>query len=348
MKIADFLFKNKIQIDSILEKIKTIRENHDILCISASPTGSSWLGVYNAGLSLFPENHIEIPQYYSKKILSDIQLLEISEKISSLNFKQVIFNAFNDYFELIITSLKKKNSSVQIGNIHHGFFAEMIDNEIIRSNTGIFIRLLNDGFIDKIAFLKKGNAEIFNALFPSIRTYLIYNLNPVFPNNYNPDSERLGVLTSGGFRKNNITQIVAGLAINKYKIIVSQNPDIEYLDKHNKIHVLGHIPHVEFLKEMALNRINTHVTFSEASGGQVFTESLALGVPCLTSETHGYLDFNKELKDALIVKGFDNSEEIKKKLIEIDANRSKLSELGYSYSQFMNKKAEESLLEFLN
>jgi len=118
-------------------------------------------------------------------------------------------------------------------------------------------------------------------------------------------------------------------------------------EKEKKIIRYEQLEHSSFLNLMSKNFINSHVTFSEASGGQVFTESLALGVPCLTSLTHGYLNDSAELHDALVVDRFDDAWAIAKKMEEIIENRDYLSNLGLKYSSEMNKKSDELLRKFL-
>lgn len=123
--------KIKLQFEAVLQQIETIAKTNKIINLCAAPTGYSWLGVRNAGLSLFPENTVEIPQYYSNQALSNEQLIEIGSLIGRLKFEQLIFNGFNDYFIIIIRNAKKVNQKVRVGSIHHGFPAELTSIPVV-------------------------------------------------------------------------------------------------------------------------------------------------------------------------------------------------------------------------
>lgn len=344
-KLKDKVLKKDDPITDLILEIESIRNRSTILNLCASATGYSWLGVRNAGFSLFPNCSTEIPQYYSNQVLTNKQLIQVGQLIGSLKFEQLIFNGFNAYFEQIITAARSKNTTLKVGVIHHGFFAELSGNPSPRPIVEAMIKCYKAGNIDKIGFLKTGNPEVFLKLF-GIKPFLIFNKNPPI-NGVVETKKRIGVLTSSSFRKNTFTQAIAALCIEDHEVVMTNASDVLAFDSNNKIVELGHLSHDVFLKELSCNMVNSHVTFSEASGGQVFTESLALGVPCLTAFTHGYLDDSEELQKALIVDRFDDAWAIAEKMKETIANRAFLSKLGITYSLEMNKKADELLEKFL-
>lgn len=343
-KIRQF-FKKQISIDSILNEIIEIAKFSSVINICAAPTGYSWLGVYNAGLSLFPENTIAIPQYYSNQVLSNEQLTRIGYEIGKLKFDQIIYNGYNDYFSIISKEVLKLNPKMRIGVIYHGFFGELTGNPIQLKITNAMIHEIKAKRIHKMGFLKQGNSEVFEKIF-DVPSFLLLNKNP------NPIAnietrKSIGVLTNQSFRKNTATQVVAALSLDGYNVDVFNTEEYDGFDLHQRLVKHQHVEHSEFLKILAGTTINSHVTFSEASGGQVFTESLALGVPCLTSLTHGYLNDSEELKQALVVDRFDDAWAIAQKMEEVIANRNHLSKLGIAYSEQMNQKAEILLKKFL-
>lgn len=337
--------KIKLQFEAVLQQIETIAKTNKIINLCAAPTGYSWLGVRNAGLSLFPENTVEIPQYYSNQVLSNEQLIEIGSLIGRLKFEQLIFNGFNDYFIIIIRNAKKVNQKVRVGSIHHGFPAELTENPVGIRLFKSMIEAYKNKEVNKIGFAKKGYSQLIHHFLGGNTFDIIYK-NPILENNELLE-KRIGVLTSNTFRKNTYTQIMAALSLKEYEVAISTPVDLEFFDSNNLLKPLGHLEHKRFLEEMSKNVINSHVTFSEASGGQVFTESLALGVPCLTSLTHGYLDDSEELKKALVVERFDDAWAIAQKMRDVISDRDHLSKLGLSYSNEMNKKADIFLKQFL-
>lgn len=335
----------KVNIEPVLEQLISIRAHSEIINLCAEPTGYSWLGVYNAGLSLFPTNTLGIPQHYSNQVLNSAQLASIGTRIGELHFDQLIFNGYNTYFGEIIHAAKKINPSLRVGVIYHGFFGEIAGNPIQVSILNSLIQELKTNQIAKIGFLKRGNSEIFQTLF-NANAFLIFNKNPKAITGLETKNS-IGVLTNQSFRKNTATQVIAALSLKKYQVAIFETNEYDAFDQASQLIKYKHLSHDMFLQSLAQNTINSHVTFSEASGGQVFTESLALGVPCLTSLTHGYLDDSAELKKALVVERFDDSWAIAQKMEEVIANRDSLSTLGLAYSEQMNQKADELLKFFL-
>ena len=98
---------------------------------------------------------------------------------------------------------------------------------------------------------------------------------------------------------------------------------------------------------MSMMTLNLYVTFSEC-WGQVITESLLLGVPCLASNNSGIFDYNDFLKENLIVDEYDDSNSIYKKIIQVIEKRELISREGIKYIHELNKIADEKLNLFLN
>jgi glycosyltransferase involved in cell wall biosynthesis len=345
MWLNKLLKSNKVNIDSLIDSILKIRKKKDLINLCAAPTGYSWLGVYNAGLSLFPENTLAIPQYYSNQVLTEKQLQEIGTLIGELKFEQLIYNGYNSYFSIISNYALKINPNLKIGVIYHGFFAELSGNAIQVKIMNAMIEDVKAKRLHKIGFLKKGNAEIFEKKF-DIPCSLLFNKNPE-PFVNITTKPIIGVLTNQSFRKNSSTQVIAALCLTDYSVSIFDSKEYDSFDTENRLIKNQHLSHGDFLLKLAENTINSHVTFSEASGGQVFTESLAVGVPCITSLTHGYLDDSEELKKALVVDRFDDAWAIAQKMEEVLENRDHLSKLGLVYSNEMNKKVDFLLDNFL-
>lgn len=94
--------------------------------------------------------------------------------------------------------------------------------------------------------------------------------------------------------------------------------------------------------------LNFHVTFSEASGGQVCSESISQGVPCISGYTSSFFDYNTELKKQLIPEGFDDPYLVYLKANEVLKNKETLSVKCMEYSRYLNEVAKERVKEFLN
>jgi hypothetical protein len=341
--------KTRRQINAVFKTLRSdveaLSKQSEIINLCASPTGYDWLGVLNAGKSLFPSCTLEIPQHYSNQLLSDNQLKQLGETIGQQKFTQLIFNGFNDYFQIIIGSAKKINPRIRVGVIYHGQTTYLNDNP---AENRLFKSLLDGAkskYIDKIGFVKAGFNDLFKHIL-GLDTHYILLKNSVTKSTQTYEKS-IGVLTNSAFAKNTSTQIVAALSLKEYKVITSGQYDFNYLDPQNNLKSLGHLNHTDFLDHLGKNCINSHVTFTESAGGQVFTESLALGVPCLTSLTHGYLDDHIELREKLVVDRFDDAWAIAKKMERVIAEREHLSNLSLAYSLQMNQKSKELLSQFL-
>ena len=337
--------QTKYEFNALLSNVEVLTKQSEIINLCAAPTGYSWLGVRNAGKSLFPNCTLEIPQYYSNQILSDKQLNHLGEAIGRGKFKQLIFNGFNDYFQLIIVSAKQVNPEIRIGVIYHGQTTYLNHNPTENRLFKSLIENVKSKRIDKIGFVKAGFPGLFKQLL-GVDAYHLLLKNKV-NEQLQPNEQNIGVMLNDAIAKNSVTQIVAALSLKDYNVVATGEYDLDYLDPNQKLRALGHLNHDDFLDNLGRNLINSHVTFTESAGGQVFTESLALGVPCLTSLTHGYLDDHAELKNKLVVDRFDDAHAIAEQMKSIIDERDHLSNLALSYSMEMNDKATELLNKFL-
>ena len=105
--------------------------------------------------------------------------------------------------------------------------------------------------------------------------------------------------------------------------------------------------HQEFVSLLSQMTINLHVTFSE-SWGLVLAESISQGVPCLSAYTSSFFDYDDDLKQKLIVDGFDDSWHIYRKIEEVLKDRDAIGKQCIEYAKRLNVLTEERLNEFLN
>ena len=144
---------NKVEAEII-----ELRKNHSVFTLLADNTGYSWQGVKSAGISLFPNNWIALPHYYSHSLLSANNHKKIGELIRYLNFDQLIFNSFAPYFYDIAAAAKEVCPKIKVKVIHHGFLAELSGNEFQIISFNKMIEARRSGAINAIGFVKKGLA----------------------------------------------------------------------------------------------------------------------------------------------------------------------------------------------
>ena len=339
-----------IDASYLIESIKLIASNdHKILAICLENTGSSFLGVKNATLNLFPQNTIVLPAYYSNISLTNRQLIELSEVILNNGFNQVIISTLPDSMNKLLDLIADK---IIVKVIFHGALSEL-SNEINENQFFNMIELVQKGKIKKIGFVKSGLefwcSELFNI--PTSRLQLK-------PKNFNRYGKqqihsankkiKIGIFGNKTFNKNIYNQIAGALLIDNVEIHTSLNTKFSEFGFHNNIYLHPLMNHDEFIKLLSQMDINLHLSFSEGMGGQVFTESLALGVPCLTSYNNEYLKYDQDLLKELTIEQYENPWEIKKAIEkvlmhDIGVLRNKL----INYSLIIEKESEMLLSSFL-
>lgn len=346
---ADLKFKKNdpILCQDVKSQISKLRETHSIFTLLAQNTGYAWQGVKSAGISLFPNNWIELPQYYSTTLLSEESQISIGKYIGELKFDQLIFNGFAPYFYTISKAAKSVNPSLKVKVIYHGFLAELSKNEFQQRALKQMVEGRISGVIDTLGFAKKGLALTLNKLHNLDCKEIIY-FNPE-PHQQQPfdDNLNIGALVSDSFRKNFHNMAVAGFLCDNSRIHVTNADDLDYLGDPTRIHAHGFIEHAEFVKLLGRMTINLHATFSEASGGQVCSESISQGVPCISAYTSAFFDYDDELKDRLVVQGVDDSWHIYQKIQEVLNDRDYLSKRCLEYSAYLNTLAKERMEAFL-
>lgn len=344
MKIP-FLHKHKtgIILNECLRQIEDIRKVSDIIAICPRPTGYSWMGVQVATLSLFPNCTFQIPQDYSNQTLTDAQLVEIANTINDLDYKQVIFSGYLPYFSRIMCALK---STIVVKIVYHGFLSELSGNDKQIAAFTAILEQIKIGRIKCVGCVKKGLALSLSKLFGS-QVHEIILPNNKIAGDIVPMSDEIniGCMVNTSFRKNIPNQATAALMVDKSILHVFETQELAYLPQ-NRIEYHSLLSHDEFVELLSKMTINLHVTFSE-SWGQVLSESVSMGVPCLSAYTSSFFDYDDDLKQKLIVNGFDDSWHIYKKIDEVLKDRDAIAIQCIAYAKKMNILADEKLNEFL-
>jgi len=330
----------------LVERIQKIRECSDILVLMPQNTGYSWLGVKNATASLFPGASLELPHYYSNCLLDSKQRIQLGEIIRELKFSQLIFSGFLLYFEEIAIPAKKDNTALKVKVIYHGFLAELAQNDIQKTAFSKMIALRQSGVIDELGFVKKGLSLTVNKLYGFYSKEIILK-NPLKIEIPKMPGINIGVMVNSSFRKNLHNMCVAALMVDESNVHVLDKNDILYIPHQERIIAHGSLQHDIFISLLSQMTINLHITFSEASGGQVCSESISQGVPCLSAYTSSFFDYDDYLKEKLIVQGIDDSWFIFKKIEEVMNDYDEISKRCIQYSVFLNQLSTERVGCFL-
>ena len=340
---------NHIDITYLIESIKLIASNdHKVLAICLENTGSSFLGVKNATLNLFPNNTIFLPAYYGNITLTAKQFIELSDAIVNNGFKQVIISSLPISMNKLLDLLADR---ICVKVIFHGALSELANE---KNETQFFnmIDLAQKGKIKKIGFVKSGLENWANSIF-SISTCQL-QLKPIATTSESPyvkTSEKInvGIFGNTSFNKNLYNQIAGALAIENVIIHTSLTTKFSEFGFDDRIIEYPFMDHLTFIQLISEMDINLHLSFSEGMGGQVFTESLAAGVPCLTSYNNEYLKHDNELLKLLTVEQYENPWQISKAIEQIiSLDLSFLGRRLKDYSLIIEKEHEKLLESFLS
>lgn len=338
----------KIDITYLLDSIKRISNDSKVLAICLENTGSSFLGVKNATLNLFPQNTLVLPAYYSNINLTDRQFFELSEAILKSGFNQVIISTLPISMNKLLDLIAEK---IIVKVIFHGALSEL-SNETNEKQFFNMIQLAQTNKIKKIGFVKSGLESWSSSLF-SISTNQL-QLKPITPISTTMTFKKsnkinIGIFGNSSFNKNLYNQIAGALAVENTVIHTSLQTKFTEFGFDDRIIVHPFMDHLTFVQLISQMDINLHLSFSEGMGGQVFTESLAVGVPCLTSYNNEYLKHDIEIQQLLTVEQYENPWQISKAIDQIiRLDLSVLRKRLIDYSSLIDKEHEDLLASFLS
>jgi glycosyltransferase involved in cell wall biosynthesis len=341
--------QNKLELKRITESIKEIAQNKESnLAICIENTDSSYLGVKNATFNLFPNSTIVLPAYYSNILLTEKDFRTLSEEIKKHQFNNVIIStlpiSMNPFLDILA-----EHENVKV--IFHGALSEL-SNETNEKQFFNMIELAQKNKIKKIGFVKSGLESWASSLF-SISTNQL-QLRPMSPvlqtmNFKKSNKINIGIFGNTSFNKNLYNQIAAALALENVVIHTSLKTKFSEFGFDDRIIIHPFMDHLTFIQLISQMDINLHLSFSEGMGGQVFTESLAAGVPCLTSYNNEYLKHDNDLLKLLTVEQYENPWQISKAIEQIiNLDLSLLTKKLKDYSLIIEKEHENLLESFLS
>lgn len=327
------------------EKLYKLRTESSILALCPRPTGMNWLGIRNASAQLFGPNLLEVPQNYSQPAWDKKTQKVFTETLIELKFEQVILNGIHPWFLEIAETISPKTI---VSFVFHGTLSEMYETASVSAFRN-FINAGKNSAYRKVGFVRNGLAPVYTTL-SGIPAYTLY-LPVRLPGNlraqpFEDGHIHIGILGGTGFNKNLSNQITAGLLVeNSILHITSSMYDDAWSLGNRRIRIHEVMPREEYLQLLGKMHLNSYVCFSE-SWGQVMSESLALGVPCLASAYNSIFS-GGSFPSELAVHSPDRPEEIAASMHRLLALK-KEPEYWSRGIEELNIRAEQSLNEFLH
>lgn len=301
-KIKNKIFQKDNQhiVDELIRELTLIRKEHNSIVLFGSPTEGNWKGIANATIGLFPNNSLQIPQWYSNCVLTNSEFQSVLNRIVELEFEKLIISGFAIYFYDFIEFIFQ---SIHVEVIYHFTFAEASKEEFQRSFQKV-IDFAQNGKIKKIGFVKEDLVFLVNKLY-NVDTYFQPLSEPKIDfgiTKLNLDSSKIhiGIFGADTFNKNLHNQVINSLAIDDTIVHVLDKSIFNYLRMDNRIVEHGtNISRSNFLRILSSMDLNLYMSFSE-SWGLIAKESEKLGVKCLVNNSIDYYQsINSEVKKIL-------------------------------------------------
>jgi glycosyltransferase involved in cell wall biosynthesis len=300
IKSSIFPKNNKKIVEDLISNISLIREEHEIIVLYGSPFAGSWKGIANATIGLFPNNSLQIPQWYSNCDLTNTEFKCVLDKIIELKFTKLIISGFAIYFYEFIEFIFQR---IHVEVIYHFTFAEASREEFQRSFQKV-IDFAQKGKIKKIGFVKKDLVFLVNKLY-NVETYFQPLSEPkidfkISKMNLDRSKFHIGVFGADTFNKNLHNQVINSLAIDNTIVHVLDKSIFKYLMVDDRIVEHGtNMSRNDFLMILSSMDLNLYMSYSE-SWGLVAKESEKLGVKCLVNNSVDYFQsIDSEVKKIL-------------------------------------------------
>lgn len=280
--------------------------------------------------------------------------LKIIEELVKEKIEQIIFAGLEVGWDKLIRTVKKKYPKILIKVICNTADS-LLYYEYERDNFFKLLQLSREKLINDIAFLKKGQYEVYKNLgyeCSYLRQNFILSENEKKGYKKKDDTIDIGIYPLNyTWDKNIFNQLCIGKMIDNANI--NYNPLDErmkdFLDTMNIVSTADKIEKVEekeIIKKVIKNDINISCSFTEYFH-TIFFISMEQGVPCIIGNTSDLFEEKEKLKEYVVTTAEDNpivnSELIKKCL----ANKEKVVMLYNEWKEKYNEIAKQSIEAFI-
>lgn len=343
MKFFNRKKQTSYDFNLIKEKVALAADSEDYVVFCGDNTGANWSGIKNATISMFKSQVVVLPQVYSNQVLTNNDFQFLVDLFIENGGREFIFSGLPDYFLEWIMSIDFKG--LTIGVVYHGGLSEL-NNNIPRHTTFKKLReLCNKGKVNKVAVVKEGLDEVLKSAL-NVSTFRI--TLPVSSLSFNSKPKNnseihIGVFGNESYNKNRHTQVAAASLIENSIIHIVNSNEFDYLVEEERIVVHPYMNSNDFTKLLQSMDINLYCSYSE-SWGQIFTESLALGTPCIASDNSGIKKLLPGKFEQLFIDEYDNPYAIANRVKEVLSTDWDFK----SAVESLNKYSTDSISIFLN
>lgn len=280
--------------------------------------------------------------------------VKIIEDVINNGTNQLIFAGLEVGWEKLIRNIRNKHNAIKIKVICNTQDS-LLYYEYERENFFSLLKLSKENIIDDIAFLKKGQYEMYNNLGYKC-SYLMQNfilgdkfkqavgiksdtINiGIYPLNYTWDKNIFNQLCIPKFIDNSI--------LNYNKLDERMKDFIDTMQIESKEDNIDIINAENVYKAVTKNDVNISCSFTEYFH-PVFFISMESGIPCLIGNTSDLFNENDEIMKYIVTKAEDNPIINSSIVIKCIENKKKIIELYKCWKEKYNIKAKESIEEFI-
>lgn len=278
------------------------------------------------------------------------------EELINTGVKQIIFSGLEIGWDKEIKDIKEKYKDIKIKVICNTQDS-LLYYDYERQNFFNLLELSKKNIIDDIAFLRKGQYEVYKSLGYKCsflrENYILDKTNKleikkknetinigIYPLNYTWDKNIFNQLCIAKYIENsnlNYNEIDERMKDFVDTMNIKATPDkIEKIDAK------------AVQEKVVKNDINIATAFTEYVH-PVFWISMEQGIPCIIGNTTDFFEDeeDKNLRNYLVTEAEDNSIINSKMVEKCLKDKEKIIELYNNWKEKYNKKAEESIKEFL-
>ncbi len=335
---------------SLIQEFESIRTKSEIVAITCQPSGNDWRGVYNGCVGMFGPAAVGLVHQYSNNVYSQKELKAVAAALRQLSFRRIVFSGYAPALRALMDALHQQDPAYCAAHcllIYHGSLSQHgEDYRHIRYLADV-IDCYHRGLVGAVGFMKKGLFDTLHKLH-GIRGAPLLTIVDVRSLAVQPKPGlHIGVFTHQAFRKNLHNQVAAALLFDQATVHVHDDKDLDYLNGHQRIQANPFLESYDaFLQLLGSMTVNFYCSFSECFG-MVIAESLALGVPCVASNSSGIFDYDPELGHWLTPNDIDNPLSIFAKAQQVLQHRDSLALRGRQYILELNAQARKMLDAFL-
>lgn len=268
--------------------------------------------------------------------------------------KQLIFLGLEIGWGNLIRDLKKDNNDIIIKVICNTQDS-LLYYDYERENFFEMLSLSKENIIQEIAFLRKGQYEVYKQLGYNcsylMPNYILSQENKkeakkenniidigIYPLNYTWDKNIFNQLCIAKFIENS--------NVNYNKLDERMTEFLTTMNIKSTVDKIDNIDEENVIKKVIKNDINIACSFTEYIN-TIFLISMEQGVPCLMGNTSDFFEEDSELKKHIVTLAEDNCIINSKKAMECIKNKNKIMDLYVKWKEEYNKKAEENKQAFL-